>query len=152
MCLSEHIPDGDLVNRNVFAPYMFDGNKFIINGLFSFRTNRHLKESVIWRKYARSIQEIHDLGCIKQDNDNQHRDLAKRVTYIGSIEALVGKIRGIRTQRGHGFFVEHEPSEGQHHAHVRIEIAAGLELERTDKEDLRDELVRIFGSLIEYAC
>ena len=152
MCEREPIPAGDTVNRNVFAPHMYKENKFVIHGLFPFQSELGRKESVIWRKYAPLIDRVHELGCEKERNDNADRPASKAISYIGTLEAIVGPIRGIRTERGHGFTVYHEPGGGRHHAHVSVHTANGTTIRKSDLSDLRDELINVFGPLINYSC
>lgn len=138
----EHVPDADTVDRLVFYPRMYDNLSGLFKELLLFEFKGDEPESVVWRKYARSIAEVHNLGREKERRDNAGRPPSKPQDYRGTMGANVGEVRRIRSNSGHGFDVVHEPSEGSHHCHVILQMAAGAEFRKTDKTDLRLRLYK----------
>jgi hypothetical protein len=145
----EEIPDEDTVSRLIDFPRMYEeARRLIWDQVFQFPGGDC--ESLVWRRYAATDEEVHRLGC--------EREVAKRVTkpemrYAGFISALSGAIRSIRTNRGHGFGVNHAPEEGVHHAEVCYSpVGDGLKLKPADKAELKLALKGKFGDLASYSC
>jgi len=151
----EQIPDQDDINRSIFFP---QHKNFDAASIFQFsrdKTDGSRRESVIWRKYAATMAEVHAIGCAIQDRMNHRRAenwKPQDVRYQGSIETRVQRVRGIRSDRGHSFNVNHEPDEGIHHAEVAVAAAEDTTLRSTDLQELRDRLFDLFGPLVAHAC
>ena len=63
----EQIPEDDEVSRLLFAPLMgAPGGDLIWENVFQFPSADGYCESVVWRKYAVTIADVHALGCEKQ--------------------------------------------------------------------------------------
>ena len=137
----EAIPGEDLVSRLVDSPRRWSRieRHFFEASLFEF--NSQQPESVVWRKYAPEIAAVHALGCEMQATK---RAAKPGWTYEGAVSTKVSAIRDIKNQAGDGFFVEHVPEEGQHHAHVGYVLSAGSENLKTRKLDLREFLRNAF--------
>src|SRR4051812_1244204 len=95
--------------------------------IFMFKTDRNFRESVVWRKYAPDIQDVHSLGCTKEWAD---RRLGKDCTYFGALSGNVDRIRDVKSAKGARLEVVHVPSEGIHHA--EIGYVRGHELTKND--------------------
>lgn len=109
-----------------------------------------LGESLVWRAYAPTDDEVHALGCERERNVRQRKP---DMRYAGFITAVTGSIRRIRTAAGHGFAVEHKPEEGDHHAEIRYAIAPGVTtLSKSAKADLKVTLREAFGPLVSHTC
>ncbi|MCA8051298.1 hypothetical protein [Burkholderia arboris] len=140
----EHIPGTAIITRLIDSPRMYEAAKGLIwESTFEFPGGTG--ESVNWDKYAPPPDEVHRLG--------QQRQLAKQAqrhefTYAGYISAETEHVRTIRTVRGHGFDVEHVPSEGIHHAEIRRRVSDVNALNKGDKGELRFALQRVFDSLV----
>ncbi len=145
----EEIPDADTVSRLVEFPRTYDpANKLILDAVFQFPNNE--AESVIWRKYAPSDADVHHLGCA-WETSKQKRNPDMR--YVGFISAEVGAIRDIRSAKGHGFTVVHQPEEGVHHAGIVYAPAPGTpSLSKGEKGELKIALRGVFGSLAPHTC
>lgn len=144
---SEEVPDGDLLSRIIDFPHKFDGFRDLIEErIFEFQTDstdpekKPLPESVVWRKYASTDNDVHTIG-VALEVDRQSKGRAD-YRYIGFISAQAGPIRSYRNVNGHGFFVRHDPEEGLHHVHVGLLPCADKKLTRLDKNELRTQLVR----------
>ena len=147
----EDIPDEDAVSRLVDFPRMYEEARGLIwKQIFQFPGGKC--ESVVWRRYAPTPADVHRLGC--------EREAAKRrskpeMRYVGFVSSTVGGIRGIRTERGHGFTVNHAPSEGRQHAEVCYAPASqnGItKLLPNDKAELKEFLKNAFGELVSHSC
>lgn len=100
-------------------------------------------ESLIWRKHAPELSDVHQRGCSwKKD-------------YIGCRTSDVGPIRQIRSRSGHSFAVEHEV-EGGDFAHVAITISPtpGVSVKgaKNDLAELRHKLHQQLGELEPHQC
>lgn len=150
----EHVPNEDTINRAIFFP---QHKNFDAASVFQFGAdeNGSRRESVVWRKYAQTMADVHAIGCAIQVAMNARRAGRGRpedVRYQGSIETQVGRVRGIQSGRGHGFDVNHEPDEGIAHAEIAMRAAPNLQLHINDLQELRDRLFNLFGSLVAHAC
>lgn len=156
----EKIPEKDNVSRWIFAPDMYDDAQDIIDekSIFKFkRTDKYPDgepESVVWRKYARGIYEVHNLACRKEKLDNERRIEGSRGQrfYRGAKTANVGKIKNISSKRKHGFVIIHEPSEGTHHAHIAYRRNPHETFNKNDKTQLKETLYKIFSELEHHSC
>ena len=137
----EAIPGEDLVSRLVDSPHKWSRAErhFVEARLFEFPSQK--PESVVWRKYASEIAAVHALGCAMQATK---REANPNWTYEGAVSTKVSAIRDIKNQAGDGFFVEHVPEEGQHHAHVGYVLSAGGENLKNRKIDLKEFLRNAF--------
>lgn len=143
----EIINDPEMVSRLLFEPNMRrEDNEIFWENVFQFPTNAGSTESVIWRKYAAAVADVHVLGCEKQKAD---RDKGRnQSTYFGSITGNVGEIRTIRSASGIGFTVVHVPDEGQFHVHVAFTPGS----KKNDRTELKILLRSKFGALDAHAC
>lgn len=108
--MPEHIPDEDDVSRFLFSPSMGGrGSELIWNYVFMFKTDRNYCESVVWRRYASALIDVHNIGCDKEAAD---RVQGKDSTYFGTLTGRVERIRAIRSKTGAHFLVVHAPEEG----------------------------------------
>jgi hypothetical protein len=112
-----------------------------------FKTERNYKESVVWRKYAPTIAEMHAHGCAKQAAD---REAGKNCTYLGALTGNVDEVRTIRSKNGARFEVLHVPTEGIHHA--EIGYLHDRQLTKNDKAELKDGLKKKFLVRDDYTC
>jgi hypothetical protein len=144
--VQEIIPDPDMVSRLLFEPFMRPEDKDIIwENVFQFPSKAGRCESVVWRKYAVDVDDVHLLGCEKQTSD---RSKEKRSTYFGSITGNVGEIRSIRSGNGAHFTVTHVPEDGVFHAHVGFSDGA----DKNDRNSLKVLLRAKFGAVEGHAC
>jgi hypothetical protein len=143
----EIIPDLDSVSRLLFAPTMRREDSDIFwENVFQFPTIAGGCESVIWRKYAETIADVHDLGCEKQAADrNKGRNQS---TYFGAITGNVGEIKSIRSANGIGFTIVHVPEEGKFHAHVAFSPGS----KKNDRAELKVLLKSKFSALEAHTC
>lgn len=146
----EDIPSEDEVSRHVDSPDKWHPNekRFIEDRLFIFKRPEEV-ESVVWRKYARTIDAVHALGCGRQA---QKREGNPYWTYEGAITASVAAIRAIRTVAGDAFQVVHAPDEGIHHAHIECQLADTQQFLKQRKSDLKEYLRNVFGALESHKC
>jgi hypothetical protein len=143
----EIIPDPEMVSRLLFEPSMRreDENIFWEN-VFQFPTAAGGCESVIWRKYAMTVADVHNLGCEKQTSDrNKGRH---QTTYFGAITGNVGEIKAIRSANGICFTIVHVPDEGVFHAHVAFSPGS----KKNDRTELKVLLRSKFSALEAHAC
>jgi hypothetical protein len=148
MLVSEPIPDEDDVSRHLFAPFMgAHGADLIWDVVFMFKTDKKFRESVVWRKYAATLVEVHALGCNKQRAD---RTAGKNITYFGALTSNVGRIRKIRSKRGARFQVTHVPDEGIQHA--EISYLHDSPLTKNDKAELKTGIRKEFSERSEHTC
>ena len=141
------IPDLHGVSRLLFEPSMRDEYKDLLwPAIFQFPSADGCVESVVWRRHARTLKDVHKIGCEKQTNDRAKG--RSRSTYFGSITGNVAAIRGLRSKSGISITVVPEPSEGIHHAHLGF--SAGYT--KVDRTELKVMLHTRFGSLDPHSC
>jgi hypothetical protein len=144
----ESIPGADNVSRHLFAPGMgFPDGNLVWDNVFMFKTERNFKESVVWRKYAPKICDVHVLGCVKQTADRAN---GKNCSYFGALTGNVDEIRRIRSKTGAYFEVIHVPVEGIHHA--EIGYSHDRALTKNDKAELKSEIRRKFHDRADHRC
>jgi hypothetical protein len=143
----EDISDNAEVRRLVDYPRMDNRSELIWENVFEFPKEQG--ESVIWSKYAPTADDVHKVGC---EREATKRETKPEMRYSGFIPALVRTIRAIRTIRGHGFQVRHEPDQGDHHAEIIYVPADQLELKKADKLELKFALKGAFGQLVGHSC
>jgi hypothetical protein len=152
---TEIIPDEDRVSRWLFDPPLGDdltalGEDHLFKKVFEFEGGKC--ESLLWRKYASTIEEVHDLGCKQQ---RLLRTKGRDKTYMGAITGVVGEVRTFKNINGHGFDVVHRPDgdQGIQHAEVCYALALDKSFTRNDKAELRLALVRqIFTEVNDHQC
>lgn len=146
----EEIPSEDDVSRHIDSPdkWNADEKNFIEERLFLFRRPEEV-ESLVWRKYASSIDQVHALGCARE---KLRRETKPNWTYEGAITAHVQAIRDIATNEGDTFDVVHAPDEGQHHAHVQYRLAQGQNFLKQRKLNLKEMLCAVFLPLDAHSC
>lgn len=136
--------DSAIVTRLVDSPRMYEPAKGLIwESTFEFPGGAG--ESVNWDKYAPPPEVVHRLGLARQLSKRENRPEFK---YAGYIASQARTVREIKTVRGHGFAVDHVPSEGQHHAEIRRVPSVDNPLTKIDKSELRLALERAFGALV----
>jgi len=150
----EEIEPQELLDRHVFHPPMFPNGKIPFSTFFEFPSNQC--ESVVWRKYVEGgLPSVHRMGCERQAT-LRARQLANQKkpdkTYIGVAAAAAGDIRAYRNLQGHGVAVVHEPKEGHHRVHICYDPAPGVPMTRSDKNEIKLKLVKIFGGLDRHDC
>ncbi len=146
----ERIPDADNVSRWIFHPPMGkDIAELVWQNVFAFPSANAQCESVVWRKYAPDISDVHRMGCERQ---KQLRAEGKDKTYVGALTAYVRDIRGFRNKNNHGFFVIHEPSEGIYHAHIGFNASPDNEFTKSDQKELKFALIKIFADSSPHTC
>lgn len=146
--MPEKIPDDDDVSRHLFSPSMGNtGGDLVWGNVFMFKTDNQFRESIVWRKYARTLADVHGLGCQKQTND---RAAGKKITYFGALTGNVGRIRAIRSKTGARFQVLHVPDEGIHHA--EISYIQDRPLSKNDKAELKRGIKEEFRDRSEHSC
>lgn len=153
--IPELIPDGDDISRWIFYSHMSNEERELIwDGVFLFPKGR--PESVVWRKYLKTMQQVHEKGCECEMKKNHERIKSgkKLQRYDGAINARVVDIRNIRTSKEHGFRVEHDPSEqqGVYHAHIVYDESQECDFTKQDKIELISQLKARFSGLFPHAC
>lgn len=151
----EMIPDGDEISRWIFYPHMSKEDRELIwDNVFMFPGGR--PESVVWRRYLKSMEDVHEKGCECEEQRNHERTKngKEKQRYTGAISAKVIDIRRIRNFKSHGFRVEHAPGDGQgiHHAHVLYDASQEYDFTKQDKIELKSRLKAVFSDLFEHAC
>lgn len=155
----ESIADIHEISRWCFLP---DQSALDPRALFQFphvpETDER-SESVVWREKCRGSEETHRLGCEHEARRNEKRVIAGKlpaVLYQGFRATTAGSIRAIELQRGHSLIIEHKPEINKPwHAEIIIVPAAGVSVKsfpRTDLNDIRDELGKVFGPLSGHKC
>lgn len=143
----ETIPDPDMVSRLLFDPGMRNEDKDLFwENIFQFPSNAGNCESVVWRKYAVAIENVHAIGCEKQKSDrSKGRD---KSAYFGGLTGRVGDIRAIRSAGGIVFTVLHVPDEGVYHAHIGFSPGS----KKTDRSEMKVLLRDKFGPIEAHTC
>jgi hypothetical protein len=147
----EEIPNGDTITRLIDFPHKYnDVRGLIFERAFEFSKGR--PESVNWAKYLAPPEQVHQRGCeFAAEKRNRRPEIDTR--YVGYIATVVGDVRKFISQRGHGFFVTHEPSEGVHHVHISYAINPEVQgLKPNDKTELKYALQKTFGELVPHSC
>jgi hypothetical protein len=143
----EPIPDEDAIHRQIDFPRMYnDAKEMIWEVVFQFP--RGESESVVWCEYMPTADDVHRLGCEREAMTRQRNP---DMRYIGFISSMAGAVRGIKTRPGHGFSVVHAPAEGIHHAEVSFQSAAGTQLKRSERSELKLALRQVFGALVPHS-
>jgi hypothetical protein len=144
----EQIPEDDEVSRLLFAPLMgAPGGDLVWDNVFQFPSADGYCESVVWRKYAPTIADVHLLGCNKQYTRPADKKL---ITYTGAITATVANILKLASKNGVKFKVEHYPPDGIYHVHVAYEFDGTIS--KNDKVELKSELRKVFGQRSDHTC
>ena len=152
----EEIPNADEISRQIFDPQMFEGSKLSWEKVFIFPTNKDTKEyygeSVVWRKYAPELDDVHELGC-KLEAIKRDRRPQTPASYVGAPTATCATVRQLKNARGSGFAVVHDPSDGQglHHSEIRLFRADG-KVARSEREELIMMLQGAFGAVAPHQC
>ena len=122
-----------------------DDNDILWNNVFQFPTSAGVTESLIWRKYAPTIVDVHSLGCSRQA---AARAKGRNSNYFGAITGNAGDIRSLKSATGISFTIDHVPAEGMEHAH--ISFTAGSE--KNDRNSLKVMLQTKFSSVDTHLC
>jgi hypothetical protein len=140
--------DEHQISRHVFHPHMTkDEESHIYRNMFEFPGG--LPESVIWREVINDNANVHQMG---RDSESSKRSKNSHVRYIGFGSSFARLIRAIKNEvpDGHGFDVVHEPSEGEHHAHVMFQFAEEQsydQLPKAKRQNLKYLLSKLFSNL-----
>jgi hypothetical protein len=143
--VAELIPDLDDISRLLFEPVMRLDKDLIWENVFQFPTSGGQTESLVWRKYAATIAEVHALGCGHQAAARQK---GKSAAYFGGISGNVGDIRSLKSANGISFTIDHFPDEGQEHAHIGFTAGS----QKNDRNSLKVLLRSKFGSVESHTC
>lgn len=149
----EAIPDEDKVSRAIF-----DAPDNVISDLFVFTYDSvrdERAESVYWRRYAPTIEDVHTRGCRLETKFRSAGRATALRTYIGARSAHVAALRSVRSQRGHELAVVHVPQDGDlAHAHIAISPngCRVKKIKQNDKVELAELALRCFGDLERYRC
>jgi len=145
----ESIPASDDVSRHLFFPHMLKNSEILWKRVFQFQPENNYCESVVWRKYAQSILDVHVLGSIKVKKDRITR--TDRL-YLGAFTCSVNLIINLETDSNIQCKIKHDPSEnqGRHHAHLKLLLPENMtKPSKNDKSEIRLKLKRIFEPLEE---
>lgn len=142
------IPDEDQVSRFLEKPENFDDDGGLVWDQI-FPVTRGMKESLVWRRHAPTPAEVHAHGRNWQNS----AEVRRVMSYAGFTTAVVGKVRAIRSLNGHSLLIQHDPSDGQgeHHAHISIQLAANKQFLGPDQGMLLFGLRRAFTGFTPYA-
>lgn len=154
----EEIPGHHSVSRLIDLPFRYSLDVGLIwQKVFEFP--RNMGESVVWRYHRHSIEEVHALGCDRQNLKRlMHPEKTPPWTYIGAITTHVQQVRAIVTNRGHGFVVRHKPYEddgtdqGVFHAEISYRIKPDSPFNGADKTELKDLIQSVFWPLDSHLC
>lgn len=155
MSAYEDIGDDCRVCRLLEHPKDFDAYGEVVWRDQVFMFQDRACESHVWRKYARTDRDVHQIGHETTKRKNALRN--REEIYHGFGQALAGDIRGVRhspedSEEVYSFVVNHEPYEDEeflpYHAHVcfcrlsdrRVLRPPGKNIRRT----LRNSLAEIF--------
>ena len=147
----EPIPDEHNVSRGCveLPPGVDPGSVFV------FQYDETLKdrvESVYWRKYAITNDEVHDREC-RREKIRQARATPSNPLkpYVGFRTSNVGAIRVIRTGRGHAFAVVHWPENGDlAHTHICIRPNGDTSVRKMKKSDIRELIHLLFKQFVQF--
>lgn len=156
--VAEDIADGEVLSRGVDFPHKYQPvRKLLLDAFLEFPRDKDTKEpmheSVIWRRYLKSDDEVHALGCAKE---KAKREQKPQYRYIGFTSATAAQIRQVRNKAGHGFDVEHSPAEGEPwHTSLFFKHATGepaSAIPKLERVELREMIRNAFGAVVEHAC
>ncbi len=143
----ESIPLEDDVSRHLYFPFMFKYDDLLWSQIFTFQTKNKFCDSVVWRKYAESIQFVHALGREKIE-----RSVSKH-KYFGATTGSVSNIRKFSTDSDIRLEVEHDPckDQGIHHAHLKLLLPDGMKKPTpTDRLEIFSKIPFIFELIEKY--
>lgn len=154
----EPIPVEDSVSRGCEFPFSLPSG-VDIESFFLFPSDKitgKREESVYWRKYADTIDSVHERECLRVSIANGRRALKEQAPheYIGARTASVWAILDIKSQRGFGFAVNHLPVDGTRaHTHICIlEPAGANKTKPADRMELIHMLCAVFGGIEKHSC
>lgn len=146
--MPEDVPDDEDASRHLFAPSMgAPGGDLIWSNVFQFPSEANYCESLVWRRYAPTMAEVHTLGCNTQAFK---RGQGRNQTYIGALTSNIGRLRCLRSLNGARFIIEQVPDEGQWHLHISFDQTQSLT--RNDKAELKKKIKDEFAARSEHAC
>jgi hypothetical protein len=114
-----------------------DSMDLVWETVFVFPSKQGRRESVVWRKYAPKIDDVHALGCRFQSESRAYR---------GAITARCGDITLYRNKNGYRLTIEHAPAEGIWHAEISCDASG------PDRVDLISHLKLVFSKLDPHLC
>jgi hypothetical protein len=104
--------------------------------IFQFPSADGQVESLVWRRHAPKIEDVHRIGCEKQRNDRAKG--RANSTYFGAITGNVGDIKTVKSKSGKSFTIVHAPEQGVHHAHLGFSEGST----KADRTELKVEMSR----------
>jgi len=148
----ETIPSEDAVSRMIDSPEKWspEEQKFIDERVFLFKTPDEV-ESVVWRKYASAIADVHVIGCGRQA-EKRRSEAHSSWTYEGATTAPVSAVRSIQNIKGDRVEVSHAPDEGIHHAHLELHFSDGKDFRKQRKADLKEAVRNLFSVIEAHRC
>ena len=144
----EIIGDFETISRTLWFPQMTkEESNVVFAAIFDFQDGG--PESVIWRKYCASEEDVHSKA---REQEAKKQIKKPDVKYLGFGNAIVDDVRKIKNvnPNGYGFDIVHYPSEGIFHAHVFYDLPIGTQysaLTKSQKMDLRFNLGKLFQPL-----
>ena len=152
----EDIPDDESVSRWHFQPsgVYNEIRELIWTEILQFPTSDGGRESLVWRRYAETIDQVHALGC-ELERGRQAAGIIRE--YRGAFSANVGLIRALRNKNGHGFSVVHHPEkDAPYHTHIYFDPVAGYvgqTIPKPEKNDLKFSLGNLLSQQFDdHAC
>jgi hypothetical protein len=130
----EPIPDEDRVSRLIESPIHYGADSDLLwVQIFQFNDNQC--ESLVWRKYAPTANDVHAIGAAMVAEKKKKRPERE---YVGFITGVKGPIAAYRNFRGHGFLVVHEPEEDKiFHCHICYAPNPNTPFQANDKSELK---------------
>lgn len=144
----EIIGDTDTLSRHVWAPRMYNSGEDAFRWQIVFEFPDGQGESLFWHKYI-DLSGVHAAGCGRQENARASKP---DTTYTGAVSAIASGVRNYRNPHGHGFRLEHEPSQGRAHAHICYDAAKNVPMTKADKNELKVALGNIFSQFHAHRC
>ena len=146
--MPEEVPNDEDSSRLLFAPLMEVPNgELVWQNVFQFQSKYGCCESLVWRRYAPTIADVHAIGCGKQWAD---RAAERTQTYTGALTANIGVVRNLRSLKGGRFLIEQVPDEGEWHLHICFDQAHSLT--RNDKTELKKHIKDAFAERSGHTC
>lgn len=131
---------------------MFPKNVLDPRSVFKFTEKNNRAESLTWRRFAPSDDDVHAIGASDVESRNVRRRAENKELqeYRGFIEAEAATLRSVQSARGHRVEITHEPSEGCHHAHITIIPSPNSPWKKNDQRDVADEVWKHFSAVREW--
>lgn len=121
---------------------------------FAFSSASNYVESLIWRKYAPAITDVHARGCVLQAK-KLARNANSPHRYVGARSAVKRAIEEIKSPRGLKFRITHYIENGDR-AHAELQIVPPAnhvgKIKSTDVRDLVDLLMIELSAPEPHTC